>query len=235
MKNKVTAIVPAAGLGNRFGDNKTLAVLGGRPLIIWALEALATVTDISEIIPVIKESDMEYVAEMFDQFDMPKVKRIVPGGRERQDSVFNGLSVIDDRNCIVLVHDGVRPLIEPDIITYAINQLKDCDGVVVGVLTKDTIKEVREGIVTQTLQRDLLRSVQTPQIFGFETIYNAYENAKKENFYATDDSALVERYGGKIKFVVGSYTNIKITTPEDLMIAEVLLKIKNSAVNLRKQ
>jgi 2-C-methyl-D-erythritol 4-phosphate cytidylyltransferase len=234
VKNKVIAIVLGAGIGKRFGDNKTLAVLGGRPLIIWALEALNHVPDIKEIIPVIKESDMEYVSEILDQFDIPKVRRIAPGGRERQDSVFNGLSIVDDKNSVILVHDGVRPLIEPGVVSDAINQLGDCDGVVVGVPPKDTIKEVREGFVTRTLQRDLLSSVQTPQIFRFETVYTAYEKAKKESFYSTDDSALVERYGGKIKMVMGSYTNIKITTPEDLMIAELFLKMRGNNIRMRK-
>lgn len=228
MKDKIVAIIPAAGLGKRFGGgtNKPFADLGGKPLIIWTLEGLGAVSEIKEIIPVIKETEMEYGVEIFERYGIPKVKRIAPGGKERQDSVFHGLNLIDDRKCLVMVHDGVRPLIEPHIISSAVRQLKDCDGVVVGVPVKDTIKEVGEGYIKRTLKRDTLWSIQTPQIFPFRTIYASYEKALKEAFYSTDDSALVERYGGRIKVVMGSYTNIKITTPEDLMMAELFLRQK---------
>jgi 2-C-methyl-D-erythritol 4-phosphate cytidylyltransferase len=230
MKNTVTAIVPAAGVGKRFGGgtNKPLVNLCDKPLIIWTLQTLDALPEIKEIIPVLKEEDMEYAVELFEQHSMPKIKRIAPGGKERQDSVSHGLNLIDDKRCIVLIHDGVRPLIEPSVITNAVKQLTECDGVVVGVPVKDTVKEVVDGDVQQTLKRDVLWAIQTPQIFRYETIYRAYEKAGKESFYSTDDSALVERYGGKIKVVMGSYTNIKITTPEDLMIAELFVKMRGN-------
>lgn len=230
MKNMVIAIVPAAGIGKRFGEgtNKPLLNLGNKSLILWTLETLAGLSEIQEIIPVVKEADMRHVGELFEQYRIPKIRRIAPGGKERQDSVFHGLNLIDDKNCTVLVHDGVRPLIEAHIITNALQRLQGCDGVVVGVPVKDTIKEVLQGDVKQTLERDVLWAVQTPQIFRYETIYRAYEKANKEAFYSTDDSALVERYGGTIKVVMGSYTNIKITTPEDLMVAELFLKLRGS-------
>jgi 2-C-methyl-D-erythritol 4-phosphate cytidylyltransferase len=149
---------------------------------------------------------------------------------ERQDSVFHGLNLVEDHESIVLVHDGARPLIEPAVIVNGIKQLADCDGVVVGVPVKDTVKEAYNGIVKRTLDRNILWSVQTPQIFPYKILYNAYEKAMKESYYATDDSALVERYGGKIRVVQGSYTNIKITTPEDLYIAELFMKIRKGNV-----
>ncbi|MEW6109075.1 MAG: 2-C-methyl-D-erythritol 4-phosphate cytidylyltransferase [Nitrospirota bacterium] len=228
MKEKITAIVPAAGFGKRFGEhtNKQFEILNDKPLIIWPLETMEAMPEIYEIIPVLKEEDMEYGVEIFEKYRISKVKRIAPGGRERQDSVFNGLNLIDDKKSIVLVHDGVRPLIESYVIREAIKQLKDCDGVVVGVPLKDTIKEAENGIVRKTLKRDMLWSVQTPQLFSYKTIYNAYENAMKDSSYSTDDSALVERYGGRIRVVMGSYANIKITTPEDIMIARLFLQLK---------
>jgi len=228
MKEQVIAIVPAAGLGKRFGEgtNKPFVRLCGKPLLLWALGALQTIPEITEIIPVVKEDDIQPCRELFEECSLTKIRRIAPGGRERQDSIFNGLNLIHDKACVVLVHDGVRPLIEPLVIKNALQQMHDCDGVVIGVPMKDTVKEVREGIVMNTPKRDLLWAVQTPQIFYFQALYDAYEKAIADSFYTTDDSALVERNGGTIKMVRGSYLNIKVTTPEDLLIAEVFLKMR---------
>jgi 2-C-methyl-D-erythritol 4-phosphate cytidylyltransferase len=230
LKNKVIAIVPAAGLGERFGEgtNKPFSGLGDKPLLIWAIETLQNIPEIVEIIPVVKERDIKLCSLLFEDYSITKVKRIAPGGRERQDSVFNGLSLIQDqdKDSIVLVHDGVRPLIEASVIKEALQQLPGFDGVVVGVPLKDTVKEVRDGIVTSTPKRDMLWAVQTPQIFHFHALHSAFEKAMADSFYSTDDSALVERNGGRIKMVHGAYTNIKVTTPEDLLIAEVFLKMK---------
>ena len=232
-QEKVVAIVPAAGLGKRFGPgtNKPFQSLSGKPIIVWSLEILEAVVDIAEIIPVLKNEDMEQGAKVFEENSLSKIKKIAPGGRERQDSVYNGLKLIEDKNCLVLIHDGVRPLIERDLIERTIKELKDSDGVVTGVPLKDTIKEVQssefgvqnEIIIKKTLKRNVLWAIQTPQVFPYNRLFTAYEKAMKEGFYSTDDAALVERYGGRIKVVMGSYKNIKITTPEDLAIAEFLL------------
>ncbi len=226
MKNKIIAIVPAAGTGKRFGDktNKPFEYLNNKPLIVWSLEVLEGMSEIYEIIPVLKDTDMEHGVEIFEQYNISKVRRIAPGGKERQDSVFQGLRLIDEKRCMVLVHDGVRPLIESHVIREAIKQFKDCDGVVIGVPLKDTVKQVKQGDIKKTLKRDLLWSVQTPQIFFYKPLYEAYKKARKGSFYSTDDSALVEKYGGRVKIVMGSHTNIKVTTPEDLLIAELFLK-----------
>jgi 2-C-methyl-D-erythritol 4-phosphate cytidylyltransferase len=230
MNGPVVAILPAAGTGTRFGKgtNKPLASLGNKPLILWAVETLQRLPEITEIIPVVKETDLKSCSQLFEEYKITKIRRIAPGGRERQDSVFHGLNLIKDKKAIVLVHDGVRPLIEPSVISDALQQMTGCDGVVVGVPMKDTIKEVRDGIVKNTPERGLLWAVQTPQIFHFQPLYDAYEKAMRSSFYTTDDSALVERNGGKIKMVRGSYTNIKITTPEDLLVAEVFLKMRGA-------
>lgn len=233
---KVIAIVPAAGMGKRFGPGtkKPFQDLSGKPLIVWSLEALESVHEIEEIIPVLMKEDMEYGQRVFEDYRLRKVKKIAPGGKERQDSVYNGLRLIDDKKSIVLIHDGVRPLIEKELIEKAIMELQTShetsvkegegfDGVVLGVPVKDTIKELKAGFIRKTLKRESLWAIQTPQIFPLKKILNAYEKAAKESFYSTDDSALLERYGGKVKVVAGSYRNIKITTPEDLEIAEFLL------------
>ncbi|MBS1115212.1 MAG: 2-C-methyl-D-erythritol 4-phosphate cytidylyltransferase [Nitrospirae bacterium] len=231
MKEPVVAIVPAAGIGERFGrdTNKPFATLGDKPLIIWTVATLQNLPEITEIIPVVKETDIKLCSRLFEEYAITKIKRVAPGGRERQDSVFHGLNLIRHRKSVVLVHDAVRPLIEPSLIQSALQQLNGCDGVVVGVPLKDTVKEVRDGIVRNTPKRDLLWAAQTPQIFPYQVLYDAYEKAMADSFYTTDDSALVEMNGGVIKMVQGSYANIKVTTPEDLLIAEVFLKMKRGS------
>ena len=231
MKEPVVAIVPAAGIGERFGKdtNKPFATLGDKPLIIWTVATLQNLPEITEIIPVVKETDIKLCSRLFEEYAITKIKRVAPGGRERQDSVFHGLNLIRHRKSVVLVHDAVRPLIEPSLIQSALQQLNGCDGVVVGVPLKDTVKEVRDGIVRNTPKRDLLWAAQTPQIFPYQVLYDAYEKAMADSFYTTDDSALVEMNGGVIKMVQGSYANIKVTTPEDLLIAEVFLKMKRGS------
>ncbi len=236
MSHKVIAIVPSAGLGRRFGSdaNKPFQILGGKPLVVWALETLESVEAIQEIIPVLRKEDVERGIEVFRSYNISKTKRVAAGGKERQDSVYNGLKLIGDKNCIVLIHDGVRPFIEKDLIEKVIKELlkggkgglKSFDGVVLGVPVKDTIKEAESGIIKSTIRRDSLWAIQTPQVFPYKKISAAYKKSIKEGFYSTDDAALMERYGGKIKVIMGSYSNIKITTPDDLIFAEYLLSKK---------
>jgi len=227
VQHKVIAIVPAAGLGRRFGEdrNKPFETLGGKPVILWALEALERMAEVREIIPVLKESDIQSGLELFSQCGITKIRRVAPGGRERQDSVFNALHFIKEKTSVVMIHDGVRPLFETRVVRRALKALAGCDGVVIGVPLKDTIKEVADDFVKQTLKRDALIAVQTPQIFLYQPLFDAYERAMKESFYATDDSALVEWNGGRIRVVTGGHTNIKVTTPEDLVVAEAFLKM----------
>ncbi len=237
MSHKVIAIVPSAGLGRRFGSdaNKPFQILGGKPLVVWALETLESVDAIEEIIPVLRKEDVERGIEVFRSYNISKTKRVAAGGKERQDSVYNGLKIIVDKNCIVLIHDGARPLIEKDLIEKEIKELlkggkgglKSFDGVVLGVPVKDTIKEAGSGIIRRTIKRDSLWAIQTPQVFPYKKISAAYKKSIKEGFYSTDDAALMERYGGKIKVIMGSYSNIKITTPDDLIFAEYLISKKD--------
>jgi 2-C-methyl-D-erythritol 4-phosphate cytidylyltransferase len=245
-QKRVVAIVPAAGLGKRFGPdtNKPFKSLGGKPLIIWSLETLQSVHEIEEIIPVLKVEDMEYGQKIFKKYNISKIRSIAPGGKERQDSVYNGLRLIKNKDCLVLIHDGVRPFIERELIEKVIKELLTpsvshfshsggfteakangveggIDGVVLGVPVKDTIKEAEDGIIKKTLKRGSLWAIQTPQIFPYDKMIHAYEKAMKEGFYSTDEAALIEKYGGNIMIVIGSYKNIKITTPEDMQIAEI--------------
>jgi 2-C-methyl-D-erythritol 4-phosphate cytidylyltransferase len=236
LKKKVYAVVPSAGVGKRFGigKNKPFFELGGKPLMVWCLEVLQSMSEIAEIIPVVKEDDLIATGEVIEKYGIGKVRRIVPGGPERQDSVYNGLKAIDDDKSLVLIHDGGRPFADRNIFLNAIKLIGTCDGVIAAVRVKDTIKETvaapdgsgEAPVVKQTLNRDLLYAVQTPQVFSYKTIRDAHEKARKEKYYGTDDAALVERCGGRIVISEGSYRNIKITTPEDIFIAEALLKLK---------
>ncbi|MGQ9570994.1 MAG: 2-C-methyl-D-erythritol 4-phosphate cytidylyltransferase [Thermodesulfovibrionales bacterium] len=225
MHRRVIAIVPAAGIGRRFGqdNSKPFHHLGGEPLIVWTIRALESAEEIEEIIPVLRKEDIQRGIDVFKGYNLSKIKRIATGGKERQDSVYNALKLINDSSCVVLIHDGVRPFIEKDLIEKAIKGLEGFDGVVLGIPVKDTIKEVEGGIVKRTLKREVLWSIQTPQVFVFKKLSEAYEMSLKDGFYSTDDSALVERYGGKIKVIMGSYKNIKITTPDDMILAEYLI------------
>lgn len=231
MKKNIVAIVPAAGLGKRFGPgaNKPFFSLLGKPLVIWSLEVFETLEEINEVIPVLKVQDMEAGVRVFEQYALSKVKKIAPGGKERQDSVYSGLRLLKDKADIVIVHDGARPLIDKNIVKTALDNLSGAEGVVLGVPVKDTIKEARNGIITGTLKRESIWAVQTPQIFHYEPLMNAYRKAIEEKYYCTDDSALVERNGGKVKIIMGSYSNLKLTTPEDIPVAELFLRERMGA------
>lgn len=215
--------MPAAGSGKRFGGAKAFVKLLGKPLIAWTLSALEAVDEIGEIIPVFKKGDMEAGLRLIEEYSFSKVRRVAPGGAERQDSVLAGLRLVQGAQT-VLIHDGARPLAETALIKAAIAGLEGYDGSIAAVPPKDTIKESGDGtLVGRTLDRKSLWAVQTPQVFRHEALIRAYEQAGRDGFYSTDDAALVERYGGKVRIVMGSYANIKVTTPEDLRVAELFL------------
>lgn len=230
MREKVIAIVPSAGAGRRFGANKPFYLLFDKPLIIWSLEVLEETDLIEEIIPVLKEGDMEEGVRLFERFNLSKIKKIAPGGRERQDSIYNALKLIRDKKSLILIHDGARPLIDTDLVSKTIKGLGGYDGVITGVPVKDTIKEVGvsggDNMVIKTPDRKNLWAIQTPQVFRYEPLIKAYEEAMSKRFYSTDDSALVERIGGRVRVIMGSYNNIKVTTPEDITVIEGLSRYR---------
>lgn len=228
---RVVVLLPSAGQGKRIGGSvrKPFLTLGGRPILAETIERIHSVGYISEIIPILQEGDMEFcLEEIVERYGFHKIKRIAPGGHERQDSVYNGLKLVSPRSDLVFIHDGVRPFITGDLVEEVIKTAIENDGSVLAVPVKDTIKEVdRNGNIKKTFQRDHLWSIQTPQVFRYNIIMEAYEKAYRDNFYSTDDASLVERIGGKVKVVMGSFYNIKITTPEDLVLGEIILNIQN--------
>ena len=215
-------IVAAAGVGKRMGLDypKQFLEIDGKPIFIKTLEVIEKSEIVEGIIVVTNGEYISKVEELCGNFGITKVKKVVGGGKERQDSIYNALLQIP-KNTLVGVQDGVRPFIEERYISDSYNKLmseSQLDGIVIGVPVKDTIKIVDEnGKIIETPNRATLFAAQTPQIFRSEILRESYEKAKKEKFLGTDDSSLVERLGGNIEFLVGSYKNIKITTTEDLI------------------
>ncbi len=221
----VTAIVPAAGSGRRFGGDKVFAMLRGRAVIAWTLQSLHMVSSIDEVIPVVSPDLMDRMLRLVEEESFRKVKKVVPGGRERYHSVRNGMEATDEETALVLIHDGVRPLAGPGFIAGLIDAVGDYDGVVPGFMPPDTIK-VRDGSdVKETLRRERLVAVQTPQVFRYEVLKRAYDKVMAERYHYTDDAQVVEMSGGRIRIVGGDRRNIKITSPEDLVVAEALLSM----------
>jgi 2-C-methyl-D-erythritol 4-phosphate cytidylyltransferase len=229
---KTVALIAAAGQGKRMGSklNKQYLPLLGKPVLAHTLEVFQQHPLIDDIIVIATKDEVEFCKkEVVEAFDFNKVSQIVAGGQERQDSIYRGLQSLPEECDLVVVHDGARPLVTPQILTEAIKEAQLSKASVVAVPVKDTIKQVnREGFVEKTLNRAELVSVQTPQVFKKEIILKAYEEAFKKGIYGTDDASLVELWGIKVKVVMGSYENIKITTPEDIELALSLIRGRNS-------
>lgn len=216
--DRVAAIVVGAGSSERMGADKIFAGLAGKPVIAWPLDVLQGCPAISEIILVLHKDKIATGKKLVAERGLTGVSAVCEGGRLRQDSVKNGLEQV--RGCgWVLVHDGARPFLTGKLISDGIEAARQTGAAVAAVHVKDTIKKVdAEGLVTETLERGLLMVVQTPQVFRFEILREAYLATEGEY---TDDAAVVERAGYKVKLYPGDYRNIKITTPEDLLLAEM--------------
>lgn len=226
--SKVTALIPAAGVGRRMGKRtaKQFLFLGDKPMLAHTLLAFQRAPEVDEVIPILSQEDMEScLKDIIEHYHLTKVKTLVVGGRERQDSVYNGLKKMEKDTEVVVVHDGVRPFVTQEMIRETVGHARKGECVVVGVPVKDTVKEVdADGIVKRTLERSRLWAVQTPQAFPAKVLLRAYEDSYKKKYCGTDDSMLAERLGIKVRVIMGSYDNIKITTPEDLVIAEEILR-----------
>jgi 2-C-methyl-D-erythritol 4-phosphate cytidylyltransferase len=225
---RVSAVIAAGGRGKRMKSSmsKQFLMIKGHPILYYTLSVFEFLDRIEEIILVVGGPDIPYAREeIVNRYRFKKVK-IVEGGAERQDSVYNGLREISPQTDIVVIHDGVRPFITRDIILKSIEAAREHKAVGVAVPVKDTIKVVGEGsIIKSTPDRKTLWAMQTPQTFDYSLILRAHEEARREGFYGTDDTVLVERLGLPVRVIEGAYENIKITTPEDIVIAETFVAL----------
>ena len=227
-KQKYTAIVLAAGSGKRMNSkvHKQYLIIQDRPVLYYSLKAFED-SAVDEIVLVVGKGEEKFCRkEIVDKYGISKVKAIVEGGKERYHSVFEGLKQTSDAD-YVLIHDGARPFVNQDIIRRCMQEVQKYQACVVGMPVKDTIKIAdEEGYAKQTPDRKNVWMIQTPQTFSYALIYEAYEEMlKPEDAAITDDAMVLERIKGKkSKLIEGSYRNIKITTPEDLLIANVYLQ-----------
>ncbi len=226
----ISAIIAAAGMSNRMKSkiNKQFININGKPILVHTLEKFQRCKYIDEIIVVAREDEINYCKkEVVKRYGFNKVTKIVRGGKERQDSVYNGILALNEKTDIVVSHDGARPFVKIKNIVDSIKGAVEYGACVVGTPVKDTIKFVKDGEeIDSTPNRDILWAAQTPQSFKREILMEGYRKAIEDNFVGTDDSVLVERLGIQVKIIMGSYENIKITTPEDIIIAESILKDK---------
>lgn len=221
MSNSVGAVIVAAGRGTRMGtaESKQYLLLRGKPVIVHTLEVFQRHELISEIVLVTGEADIDRCREWVQAYKLDKVKAVVPGGAERQHSVYKGLKALETG--WVMVHDGVRPFVQDAEINACYEKAREIGASVLAVPVKDTIKQVDgAGKVLSTPDRRSLWAIQTPQTFRLSELLTAYEAAERDGFLGTDDSSLAERSGIPVAVVEGSYSNIKLTTPEDLAFAE---------------
>ncbi|MFQ6113011.1 MAG: 2-C-methyl-D-erythritol 4-phosphate cytidylyltransferase [bacterium] len=223
-----SAIIVAAGQGQRIGGSvpKQFQSVCGKPILYYTLQKFENCALIEDIVLVSLKDWLLYVSQdIVDHFGFKKVRKIVAGGNARQDSVFAGLKALEASVDLVAVHDAVRPFISIEKIEQTIKACEKYGAAILAVPPRDTIKVEKAGFVQNTLFRNSLWSVQTPQIFKYEILYSAYLKAFEKGVYGTDEAALVEKFGNaKIKIVEGEYKNIKITTPLDLKLAETILR-----------
>lgn len=220
-------LILAAGIGSRMGlgYNKMLHILQGQPVIVHTIKKFLSDMNCSQIILVVNELEIETMKQILCQAQIDDSRiEIVKGGAERQYSVYNGLQVV--REDIVLVHDGARPFVTNEMIEQCYELAKVGHPSIVAIPVKDTMKRVINGVVVETPNRDEMYSVQTPQASPTNLLKQAHEAAKAAAFLGTDEASLIEKYTtASVHIVKGAYTNIKLTTPEDLLMAEQLLAV----------
>jgi len=221
-------IVAAGGSGSRMGGDraKQYLQLGDAPLLVHALRRFEDCPRVGKIVLVVPGKDISFVTEeIVNRFGLGKVSSIVSGGPQRQDSVRNGLSVTEGADGIVLVHDGARPFVPLSLIEAVIEVARETGAACPGVPLRDTVKAVDgQGCVLETLDRNRIWAIQTPQGFRREVLLKAFRKAEGDGFYGTDESCLVERTGHPVRIVPGAWENVKITTREDLLLGEFMLK-----------
>ncbi len=221
------AVLAAAGSGSRLngGIPKQFMNLAGKPMAAYSLDLFERCGLIDEIILVVPDDYLAFASqELADKFAFKKIHKITTGGETRQESVFAGLSACPPTTGIVAIHDAARPLLSMTLLESAINKALETDAAILAVPARESVKLCDNENVVKTLSRNTVWISQTPQIFKFEKILDAHSRAENADYEATDDSELYEKYCGIVTIVRGSYSNIKVTTPEDLALAREILR-----------
>ena len=228
---KATILIPAAGTGRRMGSSikKQYFELAGRPILAHTLTLFENHPLVENIYLIVPAADISYCQQQIvDRYGFSKVQRVIAGGSERQDSVRNGLEALardgfDQSKRPILIHDGARPLFDCKRLSTLIEIVGETGACTIGVPVKDTIKDVENSTITGSPDRSRLWQAQTPQGFQYHLIREAFDRADEDGFIATDDASLLERLGYPVQMLEGDYRNIKVTTPEDILIAVALL------------
>ena len=222
---RCAAVVPAAGSSRRMeGQDKILLPLDEFPVLVHTLRALSASELIEEIVVVTREDLIVQVGQMCRDYGLDKVTKVLVGGATRADSVLAGVEEVSGRAELIAVHDGARPLVPPEVIDQAIRKAAACGAAAPAVPVKDTVKRAVDGVVVETPDRSQLFAIQTPQVFDGDMLLGALRRAVEDGAPITDDCGAVERIGMKVSLTEGSYENIKITTPTDLLVAEAILR-----------
>lgn len=219
-----TVLLPAAGSGKRMGagQNKLFLELKGVPILIHTLQVFEQDPLCEHIVLATKEEERPFIEQLLGRFHITKVAAITTGGAERQHSVYACLKVSPTQG-IVLVHDAARPFIKQEVIHQLVQTAKERGSAIAAVRAKDTMKKVENGVIQETVDRESLWIIQTPQAFQFSLLEKAERRAQEEDFLGTDEAMLVERLGEKVYIVESTYDNVKMTTQEDLLFGEVIL------------
>lgn len=232
MAEWVAAVVPAGGSGTRMGNEtpKQFLRLGDVPVLIHALRVFESSRTITEIVVVVPQDAVTYCQqELLPQFSLSKISSVTCGGARRQDSVWNGLQVVDKRTNIVVVHDAVRPFVTGAVVEQVVERARTNGAAIAAIPLHDTVKRVTpDGMIETTLNRQRLWSAQTPQAFKLELLREAHRSSRQSGVEATDDAFLVEQIGHHVAIVNGSPDNIKITCPEDLGMGEAILAARRN-------
>ncbi|MET0786129.1 MAG: 2-C-methyl-D-erythritol 4-phosphate cytidylyltransferase [Paenisporosarcina sp.] len=224
--------LPAAGSGKRMGasQNKLFLTLRDVPILIHTLRVFERDSNCTAIWLAVKPEERKTIQQMLEKFNITKVRGLPDGGTERQHSVYACVKAAKGIE-LLLVHDAARPFIEPKVITALVNKASVSGAAIAGVKVKDTIKKVKDGQIEETVDREQLWMIQTPQAFQYEILANAEEQALQDDFLGTDESMLVERVGLPVHIVESTYDNVKITTQEDLIIGEAILQKRQQEEN----
>ena len=230
---KVAVILPAAGLGTRMSrssaeksgtSRKQFMLLDGSPILLHTIRKFVSIPRVAEILVALRSEDMEWFGGLLRQAALPTPIRLVEGGDTRQESVENALAALDPDTDLVAVHDAVRPFIDRPTIEKVIEEAADTGAAIVGIVPVDTVKQVRKNKIHGTLPRERLTLAQTPQVFRYSLLKEAFERAREDGFIGTDESSLVERLEQvEVSVVLGSDRNIKITKPTDMDLARLFL------------